>query len=75
MQNPRNDGFNQPSGKRRAMGALRAWEFVRRHIEQRIPRKQANADDPWVASAQMSEKMSELRRTLAAQEEDMRARS
>jgi hypothetical protein len=48
MQNPRNDGFNEPSGERCAIQTLRAWERVRRHIEERIPRNLANADDPQV---------------------------
>jgi chromosome partition protein MukB len=69
------DGFYEPSGERRAIQTLRAWERVRRHIEQRIPRNLATADDPQVALAQMSEKMSELQRTLATQEEEMRTRS
>jgi chromosome partition protein MukB len=69
------DGFNEPSGERRAVQTLRAWERVRRHIEQRIPRNLASADDPQVALAQMSEKMSELQRTLASQEDEMRTRS
>lgn len=69
------DGFDEPSGERRAVQTLRAWDRIRRHIEQRIPRNLASADDPQVALGQMSEKMSELQRTLAAQEEDMRSRS
>jgi chromosome partition protein MukB len=69
------DGFDEPSGERRAVQTLRAWDRIRRHIEQRIPRNIANADDPQIALAQMSEKMSELQHTLAAQEEDMRSRS
>lgn len=69
------DGFSEPAGERRAVQTLRAWERVRRHIEQRIPRNIASADDPQIALAQMSEKMSELQRTLAGQEEDMRTRS
>lgn len=69
------DGFYEPSNERRAVQTLRAWERVRRHIEQRIPRNLATADDAQVALAQMSEKMSELKRTLTAQEDDMRTRS
>lgn len=69
------EGFHEPSGERRAIQTLRAWERVLRHIEQRIPRNLASADDPQVALAQMSEKMSELQRTLASQEDDMRTRS
>lgn len=69
------DGFIEPSGERRAVQTLRAWERVRRHIEQRIPRNLASADDPQVALAQMTEKMSELQRTLASQEDEMRTRS
>lgn len=69
------DGFSEPVGERRAVQTLRAWERVRRHIEQRIPRNIASADDPQIALAQMTEKMSELQRTLVGQEEDMRTRS
>jgi chromosome partition protein MukB len=69
------EGFGEPAGERRAVQRLRAWERVRQHIEQRIPRNLASADDPQVALAQMNEKMSELQRTLDAQEEDMRTRS
>lgn len=69
------EGFDDVPGERRAVQTLRAWERVRRHIEQRIPRHLASADDPQVALAQMLEKMSELERTLASQEDEMRTRS
>lgn len=69
------EGLSEPSGERRAIQRLRAWDVVRRHIEHRIPRNLASADDPQIALAQMSEKMSELQRALATQEDDMRTRS
>jgi chromosome partition protein MukB len=69
------DGFSEPAAERRAIQTLRAWERVRLHIEHRIPRNLATADDPQIALAQMTEKMGELQRTLEAQENDMRSRS
>jgi chromosome partition protein MukB len=69
------EGFSEAAGERRAIQALHAWHRVRQHIEQRIPRTLASADDPQVALGQMTEKMGELRRTLEAQEQDMRNRS
>lgn len=61
--------------ERRTLQALKVWERVLRHIEQRIPRNIATSDDPQVALAQMSDKMNELRRTLSAQEAQMRMQS
>ncbi|MRX06509.1 hypothetical protein GJ697_01510 [Pseudoduganella sp. FT25W] len=69
------EGFSEDAGKRRAIQTLHAWERVRLHIEQRIPRTIATADDPQLALAQMTEKLGELRRTLLTQEQDMRNRS
>lgn len=69
------DGFFDASGERRAIQTLHAWHRVRLHIQLRIPRNLASADDPQVALAQMTEKIGELRRTLEAQEDDMRSRS
>lgn len=69
------EGFSEAAGERRAIQVLHAWHRVRQHIEQRIPRTLASADDPQVALAQMTEKMGELKRTLEAQEQDMRNRS
>ncbi|MRW91851.1 hypothetical protein GJ699_17795 [Duganella sp. FT80W] len=69
------EGFAEDAGKRRAIQTLHAWQRVRLHIEQRIPRTIATADDPQLALAQMTEKLGELRRTLLVQEQDMRNRS
>lgn len=69
------EGFFEPSAERRAVQTLRAWDRVRLHIEQRIPRNLATVYDPQVALSQMTEKMGELQRTLDAQEDDMRGRS
>jgi chromosome partition protein MukB len=57
------DGLNELAGERLAILTLRAWERVRLHIEQRIPRNLASADDPQAALAQMTRKMNELQRT------------
>lgn len=69
------EGFSEDMGQRRAIQTLHAWHRVRLHIQQRIPRTIATADDPQLALAQMSEKLGELRRTLLTQEQDMRNRS
>ena len=61
--------------ERRTLQALKVWERVHRHIEQRIPRNIATSDDPQLALAQMRDKMNELRRTLNAQEAQMRMQS
>lgn len=67
--------FSQTTEERRAIQTLKVWERVHRHIEQRIPRNIATSDDPKTALGQMHEKMQELRRTLDAQENEMRVRS